>query len=81
MKIKNHKINTDIKSQFKNASPGFGYIYCTYLLNKILNLEITEKYMSLDKREYADKNIEKRRVFLHPIFFLLNRFKNFFGKK
>ena len=68
MKIKNHKINTDIKSQFKNASPGFGYIYCTYLLNKILNLEITEKYMSLDKREYADKNIEKRRVFLHPIF-------------
>ena len=80
MKIKRKKINTNVESHFKNASPGFEYIYCTYLLNKILNLQIPTRYMSLDQRKFTLKKLKKRRQLLHPIFFILNKLKIIFGK-
>ena len=80
MKIKRKKINTKIESRFKNASPGFEYIYCTYLLNKILDLKIPTRLMSLNQRKIALKNLQKRRQILHPIFFILSRLKKIFGK-
>ena len=80
MKIKRKNINTNVESHFKNASPGFEYIYCTYLLNKILNLQIPTRYMSLDQRKFTLKKLKKRRQLLHPIFFILNKLKIIFGK-
>ena len=75
MEIRNQKIDVSIQSHFKNASPGSEYIYFTLLLNKILNLEIPTRYMSIEKRKRILNNLRKRRKFLHPVFFILNRFR------
>ena len=75
MEIRNQKIDVNIQSHFKNASPGSEYIYFTLLLNKILNLEIPTRYMNIEKRKRILNNLRKRRKFLHPVFFILNRFR------
>ena len=80
MEIRNKEIDVSIQSHFKNASPGSEYIYFTLLFNKILNLEIPTRYMSIEKRKHVLNNLRKRRKFLHPVFFILNRFKSIFRK-
>ena len=81
MDIRNKKIDVSIQSHFKNASPGSEYIFFTLLFNKILNLEIPTRYMSIEKRKRVLNNLRKRRKFLHPIFFILNRFRSVLRRK
>ena len=48
--------------------------------NKILDLKIPTRLMSLNQRKIALKNLQKRRQILHPVFFILSRLKKIFGK-
>ena len=80
MKIKRKRINTNVESQFKNASLGYHYIYCTYLINKVLDLKVPTRYMSFDQRKLTLKKLKKRRQLLYPIYFILNKLNKIFGK-
>ena len=79
--LKKTILNTQIKPQFKNAKQSDSHIFATYIMNKILKLEVPTRYMKNKEREYALKRLRKRRKFLHIIFYLINKLNRISFKK
>ena len=75
------KIDISIRHEYQNASPSFRQVYCTNLINRLLNLEIPTRYMCHEERHKLLNNLRRRRKYLHPVFFVLSKFDKIFGKK
>ena len=71
--VKKNKLDTQIKAEFKNAKLSDSHIYATYLMNKILKLEVPTRYMLNTDREEALKKLKKRRKYLHVIFYFIKK--------